>query len=72
MYNAVLEQVFQIKIVQFCQFLNTACFVTDSSPVMADKKRGQCAFGQKCTYPGVNHAQDLYQSVISTIAVSCV
>ena len=44
---------------------------TDSSPVMADKKKTQCAFGQKCTYPGVNHAQDLYQSVISTIAVSC-
>ena len=39
---------------------------------MADKKRGQCAFGQdtqaqKCTYPVVNHAQDLYQLVTGKI-----
>ena len=40
MYNAVIDQVFWIKIVQFCQFLNTACFVTDSSPIRADKKEG--------------------------------
>jgi hypothetical protein len=45
--------------------------VTDSSTVMTDKKKSQCAFGQdaqaqkaQSTYPVVNHAQDLYQLVI--------
>ena len=80
MYNAVIDRVFWIKIFQFCQFLNTACFVTDSSPVMADKKEEPvCILVRmhklkkvQSTCPVVNHAQDLYQSVISTIAVSCV
>ena len=46
MYNAIIDQVFWIKIVQYFQFLITFFCVTGSSPVMADKKKGQCAFGQ--------------------------
>ena len=52
--------------------------MTDSSPVTADKKWTSVHLvkvhklrNAQLTYSVANHAQDLYQSVIGTIDVSC-
>ena len=76
MYNAVLSQVFSDQI---CSMLSIfSICVTDSSPVMTGKKWDSVRLvkvrklrNAQSTYPLVNRAQDLCQSVIVTIDVSC-
>ena len=76
MYNAIIDQVFLDQSCLMLSIFEYRFCMTDSSPVMADIKRGasvhlvrmhklkKSTVNLSCV---VNHAQDLYQLVIGYI-----